>query len=431
MPTLAGLLDRHPALRYADFRRVFYNAFFASASFWTMLLARGWLVFELTGQGAWVGAVTFAGMIQLTLAGPIGGAIADRADRRLIAIASDALGVVAALALAAITFAGVVEPWHVLVFAVIGGLGRAFGTPAEQAIIPNVVPREHLLNAVALSGITRHGSRIAGPLLGGAMLATIGAGAVFALSAAFLALALHQLLRLEYRSEPRAADAEPVFAIGPVLRDVRDGVAYIERDPRVLVMLVLVGFHCGATMAFDSMMPTLATAVGGSSVTYSGIIVGIGAGAIAGTLAVSMLRDDRAMGRAFFAVGVGSGLAMLLIGFAATPFMAVTGGVLAGATQASYMAMSATFVQRVTPDAYRGRVMSLYIMLASGHMAFVNFGFGWLSDGIGVRLLLIAPGLVWIAGFVAAAFLLPEVRSIVRSGEFRPRRAAAEAAVEA
>ena len=431
MPTLAGLLDRHPALRFADFRRVFYNAFFASASFWTMLLARGWLVFELTGQGAWVGAVTFAGMIQLTLAGPIGGAIADRADRRLIAIASDALGVVAALALAAITFAGVVEPWHVLVFAVIGGLGRAFGTPAEQAIIPNVVPREHLLNAVALSGITRHGSRIAGPLLGGAMLATIGAGAVFALSAAFLALALHQLLRLEYRSAPRAADAEPVFAIGPVLRDVREGVAYIERDPRVLVMLVLVGFHCGATMAFDSMMPTLATAVGGSSVTYSGIIVGIGAGAIAGTLAVSMLRDDRAMGRAFFAVGVGSGLAMLLIGFAATPFMAVTGGVLAGATQASYMAMSATFVQRVTPDAYRGRVMSLYIMLASGHMAFVNFGFGWLSDGIGVRLLLIAPGLVWIAGFVAAAFLLPEVRSIVRSGEFRPRRVPAEAAAEA
>ena len=392
-----------------------------------MLLARGWLVFELTGQGAWVGAVTFAGMIQLTLAGPIGGAIADRADRRLIAIASDALGVVAALALAAITFAGVVEPWHVLVFAVIGGLGRAFGTPAEQAIIPNVVPKEHLLNAVALSGITRHGSRIAGPLLGGAMLATIGAGAVFALSAAFLALALHQLLRLEYRSAPRAADAEPVFAIGPVLRDVREGVAYIERDQRVLVMLVLVGFHCGATMAFDSMMPTLATAVGGSSVTYSGIIVGIGAGAIAGTLAVSMLRDDRAMGRAFFAVGVGSGLAMLLIGFAATPFMAVTGGVLAGATQASYMAMSATFVQRVTPDSYRGRVMSLYIMLASGHMAFVNFGFGWLSDGMGVRLLLIAPGLVWIAGFVAAAFLLPEVRSIVRSGEFRPRRVPAEA----
>ena len=427
MPTLAGLFERHPALRYADFRRVFYNAFFASASFWTMLLARGWLVFELTGQGAWVGAVTFAGMIQMTLAGPIGGAIADRADRRLIAIASDALGIAAALALAAITFAGVVEPWHVLAFAVIGGLGRAFGTPAEQAIIPNVVPQEHLLNAVALSGITRHGSRIAGPLIGGAMLATIGAGAVFALSAAFLALALHQLLRLEYRSAPRAADAEPAFAIGPVLRDVREGVAYIERDPRVLVMLVLVGFHCGATMAFDSMMPTLATAVGGSSATYSGIIVGIGAGAIAGTLAVSMLRDDRAMGRAYFAVGIGSGLAMLLIGFASTPYMAVTGGVLAGATQASYMAMSATFVQRVTPDAYRGRVMSLYIMLASGHMAFVNFGFGWLSDGIGVRLLLIAPGLVWIAGFAAAAFLLPEVRSIVRSGEFRPRRVPAEA----
>ena len=423
--------DRHPALQYPDFQRVFFNAFFASASFWTMLLARGWLVFELTGQGAWVGAVTFAGMIQMTLAGPIGGALADRADRRMMAIVADAVGIVTALVLAAVTFAGLIEPWHVLVFAVIGGLARAIGTPAEQAIIPNVVPSEHLLNAVALSGVTRHGSRIAGPLLGGALLATVGADAVFVLSAVFLTLSLHQLTRLEYRSPPRPSNAEPVFAIGPVFRDIRDGISYVERDPRVLVMLVLVGFHCGATMAFDSMMPTLATAVGGADITFSGIIVGIGAGSIIGTLVVSMLPSDRAMGRAYFIVSVGSGLAMLVIGFAGTPVMAVTGGVLAGAMQASYMAMSATFVQRVTPDAFRGRVMSLYIVLAAGHMAFVNFGFGWLSDGIGVRLLVVVPGLMWIAGFIAATMLLPEVRSIVLTGNFRERPEPVPVAAEA
>ena len=423
--------DRHPALQYPDFQRVFFNAFFASASFWTMLLARGWLVFELTGQGAWVGAVTFAGMIQMTLAGPIGGALADRADRRMMAIVADAVGIVTALVLAAITFAGLIEPWHVLVFAVIGGLARAIGTPAEQAIIPNVVPSEHLLNAVALSGVTRHGSRIAGPLLGGALLATVGADAVFVLSAVFLALSLHQLTRLEYRSPPRPSNAEPVFAIGPVFRDIRDGISYVERDPRVLVMLVLVGFHCGATMAFDSMMPTLATAVGGADITFSGIIVGIGAGSIIGTLVVSMLPSDRAMGRAYFIVSVGSGLAMLVIGFAGTPVMAVTGGVLAGAMQASHMAMSATFVQRVTPDAFRGRVMSLYIVLAAGHMAFVNFGFGWLSDGIGVRLLVVVPGLMWTAGFIAATMLLPEVRSIVLTGNFRERPEPVPVAAEA
>ncbi len=425
------IAERHPSLLFPDFRRVFWNAFFASASFWTMLLARGWLVYELTGQGAWVGAVTFAGMIQMTLAGPIGGALADRADRRLMAIAADAAGIVAALALAAITFAGWVEAWHVLVFAVIGGMARAFGTPAEQAIIPNVVPKEHLLNAVALSGITRHGSRIAGPLIGAGLLNQLGAGSVFVLSGVFLALALYQLLRLEYRSAARPNDAEPVFAIGPVFRDMREGISYVERDPRVLVMLVLVGFHCGATMAFDSMMPTLATVVGGADITFSSIIVGIGAGSIIGTLIVSMLQSDAALGRMFFIIGVGSGLSMFVVGFATTPYMAVTGGVLAGATQASYMAMAATFVQRITPDAFRGRVMSLYVVLAAGHMAFVNFGFGWLSDGIGVRLLLIVPGIMWTVGFIAASMLLPEVRSLVRTGNFRERPEPVAVAAEA
>lgn len=418
---LTRITDRHPALLYSDFRHVFWNAFFASASFWTMLLARGWLVFELTGQGAWVGAVTFAGMIQMTIFGPIGGALADRADRRMMAIIADAVGIVAAVALAIITFAGLVEAWHVLVFAIIGGLGRAFGTPAEQAIIPNVVPSEHLLNAVALSGITRHGSRIAGPLIGGALLTTFGAGSVFVLSGAFLTLALIELTRLEYRSPPRARDAESAFAIGGVYRDVVEGIRYVERDPRVLIMLVLVGFHCGATMAFDSMMPTLATIVGGADVTYSGIIIGIGVGSIIGTLIVSMLQSDAAMGRMFFIIGIGSGLAMFVVGFASTPYLAVVGGVLAGATQASYMAMAATFVQRITPDEFRGRVMALYVVLAAGHMAFVNFGFGWLSDDTGVRVLLIIPAIAWIAGFTAAAMLLPEVRSLVRTGNFRER----------
>ncbi|MCY4454940.1 MAG: MFS transporter, partial [Chloroflexi bacterium] len=159
--------------------------------------------------------------------------------------------------------------------------------------------------------------------------------------------------------------------------------------------------------------------------------VGIGAGSIIGTLIVSMLQSDAAMGRMFFIIGVGSGLSMFVIGFATTPYLAVTGGVLAGATQASYMAMSATFVQRITPDEFRGRVMSLYVVLAAGHMAFVNFGFGWLSDGIGVRLLLIVPGVAWTVGFIAASILLPEVRALVRTGNFRERPEPVAVAAEA
>ena len=416
---LTRITERHPSLLYADFRRVFWNAFFASAAFWTLLLARGWLVHELTGKGFWVGAVTFAGMIPLALSGPIGGALADRVDRRLMAIGADAVGILAAAGLAALTLAGAIEAWHVLLLASIDGVGRSFGMPAEQAIVPNVVREEHLLNAVALSGITRHGSRIAGPLLGGALLTTLGAGSVFVLSGVFLALALQQLVLLEYRSASLPGGVRNAIAIGPVLRDVREGVFYVASEPRLIVVLVLVGLHCGATMAFDSMMPSLATSVGGGDVTYSSIIVGIGAGAIVGTLIISMIQSEPALGRVFFLVGIGSGVSLFVIGIAATPHIAVTGGVLAGATQASFMAVSVVFVQRVTPDEFRARVMSLYIMLAAGLMASVNYGFGWLSDDVGVRPLLIVAGTLWCAGFAAASMFLPEVRSLVRSGNFR------------
>ena len=424
MITRAAIAERHPALRSRDFRRIFFNAFFASASHWTMLLARGWLVFELTGQARWVGAVTFAGMIPLLLAGPIGGALADRADRRRMAISADAVSIVSALGLAAITIPGYVEPWHVLAFAALGGTARAFGTPAEQALIPNVVPKEHLLNAVALAGITRHGSRVLGPSIGGAMLATLGPGSVFVLSGCFVALALYQISRLEFRSPPAAGAMDgPLFDARRILRDIGDGFSYLERDARVAFVMALVGLHCGLTMAFDSMMPTLATSVGGADRTYSAIIVGVGVGAIAGTLTISMLRSERAQGRAMLLAGIGSGAAMLVIGFAATPYMAVFGGMLSGVTQASYMALSATFVQRTVPDEVRGRVMSIYLMLAAGHMAFANFGFGWLADGLGVRVLLIFPAMIWILSFLTAAAMLPEVRSLVRSGAFRPRPA--------
>ena len=422
MPLSVPFTDRHPALQSPDFRRVFLNSFFAAGSQWTMLLARGWLVFELTGQAAWVGAVTFAGLLPLVVAGPVGGAIADRADRRRIVMTADVVGIAAALGLAAITIPDLVEPWHILVFAAIGGSARAFGGPAEQAIIPNVVPREHLLNAIALAGITRHGSRVLGPLIGGVLLATVGAGSVFLLSAGFLALALHQISRLELRAPPAAGPSdEPLFAYRSIVRDIRGGIAYLESDPRVALVLVLVALHCGLTMAFDSMMPTLATSVGGASRTYSGIIVGIGLGAIAGTLTVSMLRDEAAQGRALLIAGTGSGLAMLVIGFATTPAMAVFGGMLAGATQSSYMALTAVFVQRTVPDELRGRVMAIYLMLIAGHMAFANAGFAWLSDSAGVRMLLIVPGLIWTAAFLAAVLTLPEVRSLVRRGTFRPR----------
>ncbi len=138
-----------------------------------------------------------------------------------------------------------------------------------------------------------------------------------------------------------------------------------------------------------------------------------------------MVRDHASQGFALALVGIGSGISMLVMGVATSPVVAVIGAVVAGGTQATYMAISQMLVQEVVPDALRGRVMAIYTMMAAGHMAMVNLGFGALADSVGVRPLMVVPALLWIAVFVIAALVLSDLRRVLRRGSFRQPVAAA------
>ena len=415
---------RFPAFQSPDYRRLFYYAFFTAASRWALMLARAWLVFELTDSSFAVGLVTFAGMSQFIVVGPIAGVIADRFDRRRLALIAVLLMMASAGALAALTVTDRVEVWQVVVLAITYGMAMALAQPAIQALLPNLVPPEHLLNAVALSGISQHGSRVAGPLFGGILLATAGAGFVFVVSTLILVLALVQLLRIRHRDDPLRRSTEQSLSPGAVLGDITVGFRHIRHDTRLFAIIGCVAFHCAFTMAYESLLPRLATGIGGGSNTFSAIAMGVGAGAIVGALGVSFIRRQSQQGAVLALTGIVSGIAMLVLGFATTPAMAVLGGFLAGATQATYMTISNTLVQQVVPDHLRGRVLSIFSMLAAGFMAFMNLGFGWLADSVGVRTLMLVPGLAWIIIFIVAAFFLTELRHVLRVGDFRPRSAA-------
>ena len=432
------LRQRFPAFASSDYRRLFWSGFFTAGARWALVLGRGWLVYEMTGRTFAVAAVTFASFLPFVVVGPIAGAVADRVDRRTQLIVATVVSVLMAFVLAGLTLAGVVELWHVIVVALLSGVAQAAMMPARQALIANVVPREHLLNAIALGGVAMHGSRVIGPLFGAVLLAKLGAGAVFLLSAALLTVGLVEIWRLAYRCPP----PEPGVAVAPSGRgllgatrsltaDLREGVRFVASDMRIATVMVLVTFHCGLTMAFDSMMPTLSTMVGGASETYSAILVGIGLGAIAGTVTLSTIQSSAAQGRAVAITGFGSGISMLLLGVAPVAWLVVLAAVLVGATQSSYMVLSSTLIQQVVPDALRGRVIALYMMMASAQMAFLALGFGWFADGVGVRVLLIVPAIVWLAIFTAASVGLPEVRHLLRRGSFIPRTAPVAVAPDA
>ncbi|MFQ5382146.1 MAG: MFS transporter [Dehalococcoidia bacterium] len=427
MAGIARVIDeRFPALRSRDYLHLFVNGFFTTGARWTQVLGQGWLVHDLTDSATAVGAVTFASFIPFVVVGPIAGAMADRIDRLKLLVGATVAGVIVSALLTAVTLSGSVQAWHILVLAWFSGAALATSVPPRQALIANSVPEEQLLNAVAVSGIAQHGSRVVGPLFGAALLATLGAGSVFALSTGLLLVGLIELSRVGIRADHATTPAgrNPVaFALRSVGTDLRRALSYVVHDGRVATVIGLVGFHCGLTMAFDSMMPSLATRVGGGRDLYSSIIVGLGLGAIVGTLTVSLLRSPAAEARALTVSAVGSGLAIMSLGLAPASGAVIAAAVFAGATQATYMALSATLIQRVVPDTLRARVMSLYILIAAGHMAIVNLGFGRAADFYDVRSLLIVPGVVWILLFLGASVLLPQLRSLVRRGEFLPRAA--------
>lgn len=418
--------ERFPAMASADFRRLFINGFFTTGSRWTQVLARGWLVHDLSdGSTGDVGWVTFASFIPFVVIGPFAGALADRFDRRRLLIAGTIFGLFGAIFLAVITIADVVQVWHVIALAFATGAAQAATVPTRQALIANVVPSEHLLNAVALGGISRHGSRVVGPLFGAALLSRFGPGSVFVFSAILLGFGLLEAVRVNYRSviDPTAiAEREAAPGLQDEIRrlvaDLGRASRYVRQDRRLLTVIGLVAAHCSFTMAFDSMMPAMAEKIGGGSTLYSSILVGLGAGAIVGTLMVSQLQADRSRGATFAMMGIGSGLAMVVMGVATTGSVVVLAAALAGFAQAGYMTMSATLVQGIVTDEFRGRVMSLYIMIAAGHMAILNLGFGRTAEVIDVRVLLIVPGLLWLVVFVVAFGSMQGVRSLVRRGRF-------------
>ncbi|MCY3886582.1 MAG: MFS transporter [Chloroflexi bacterium] len=401
-------------MHYADYRTLWLSSAVAAASLWAMLMARGWLVFEISGSGLAVGAVTFAAMAPWALA-PIGGAFADRFDRGRLVLWGRVALMGLAFALAALAFTDVIAIWHLVVIAAASGVVRIFEIPAEQALIPNVVDRDSLLNAITLASLARHGSRFIGPLVGAPLIAGVGPGWLFVLGAVFYGISALVFIRFRLRSSGGLAGTEGGFRAAG--RGIREAVRYVGQHRPLMLVFALTMFHCMLVMSFDSLLPIFATdALGRGSGAFGALLAGVGAGALVGTLILSFVHNGAVRGATFLGTGVLSGAAMLWLAVASGPVTAVAAAVVVGAAQAAFMALSATFIQEVVSDALRGRVMSLYVLLAAGTMATMIFGNGALADVINVRILLVASPATFIALVLAWSLSQADLRAVYRTG---------------
>lgn len=393
----------------------------SQSSAWALIVARAALVFQVTGSATWIGVVTFAAMIPSVLMSPVSGYLADRFDRRTVLIYAYSLNLSHNLLLAVLVATGYIEAWHLVVLAVVNGSARSSQMPPAQALLANMVPREHLPNAVFLYQAAQHGSRFVGPFLILLVLwFAVPESYVFFVPVIMYGLGLIQILRIRLAS---TGAVEGGRSMGAILRNMGAGLQFIYRHPLVVSLVLLVVAHCGMTMSFESLFPVLTrdklglTAGVGILGGASYLMVGYGIGALVSTLGLAGVRSESARGKLFLWLLVLSGITPVALGLSPNLPLLMLSAAGMGLSQGGVMALGAAILQSIVPDAIRGRLMGVYNLQTTGFMASFNLVNATLADvGTLTAALILGAGGVSFVVVVAFSFIRIPLRQLYFRG---------------
>jgi MFS family permease len=397
------------SLKFRDSRVFWIGTTFASIGQAAFLVSSGWLAFQLGGSGA-VGIVTFATMLPLLLATPVGGLLADRMDRRSLVIGAEIVQCGVALVLGVQTVLGPMPLVELVPLVFLSGIARAVELPTVQTVLPNLVPPDELLNTFAMNSLGTLGSRFAGPAMMAPVLATRGAGLAYLMIGALYLPALAFVLRVPQM--PRVD-----LATVSVREQILEGGRYIRQRGIVALLLGVVVLHCSLTMCFDSTLPLFAKQnLRGDGAIYSSLVSAIGLGAIAASLLLAGVRSPSVRGALLFVGAIASGAATALMATASVWALAMLAMLAVGASQALFMTLAITLVQEAVPDVLRGRVTGLFIMSAGGIMSFGNLANGYLAGRFGASPVLGLPAVAFVVLVLLISGLRPALRRLYEEG---------------
>jgi len=375
-PSLGHALARRlaAALTYRDFRLLWLGACTSSIGTWMQKVAQSWLVLELTDSAWWLALDSFVGEIPLLLFTLIGGVVADRLDRRRLLLASQIVQMSSAFALALLVWWGRAGIWHILALSFVSGCAQAFGGPAYQSLIPSLVSKAHLPNAIALNSIQFNIARAIGPLIAGWALYRLGMAACFTLNGLSFLVVIGALLSLRVRHVASGAPRH-------MWEEMKGGLRYVRASAELRALTALAFGTMFLGIPLLTFLPVIARDVFGGGVgDYSLMMTWSGAGSIAGALVVAWLGKFRHMGLVALVVQVVFGV--LVVAFALSRVLWVSHAILllAGAMLIVSMSLVTSLVQLIAPDALRGRVMSIYMVAFRGGMPLGSLVSGKLAD---------------------------------------------------
>ena len=374
---------------------------------WVQQVTLGWLVYDLTGNSMLLGALNGLRALPFLVTGPMAGVAADRMDRRKLLLYTQWVLIITAILMGALVASPFLHVWHIFLFTLITGVAWTITEPVRMSMIPSVVPKRDLANAIALNSGGFNLMKVIGPALGGAMIAWFGAADNFFVQGVAYTgvLAMIYLMHIP----PHGADAKRATA----LANLKEGIAYVWSTPAVLALMMLAYVPRVFAVPYQTLMPVFQKDVLHVGPEGLGLLMAApGIGAVIAVLTLASL-GHRIKRQGLLLVGSIVILGFFLIVFSqltSLPLALVT-LVIAGAFQMFFLASTATMLQLVVPDELRGRVMSLY-MLDRGFMPAGALFAGTAAHFIGAPMTVAAMGAIVILLTLVVAWRIPAIRTL-------------------
>ena len=373
----AALARMGGALQRRDFRWWFGSQVLAASGNATQVVALSWVVLQATGNAFWLSVLTVCSWGPMLLLSPWAGSRVDRHDRRRILLLTQFLLLVAGLLLSLLTAVGALSLWIILAMSLFTGAVASLDSPARQVFIVDLVGKDGLAGAVGLWEVVVNASRVLGPAIGGALLATVGPGACFLVNALALLGPLYVLWRLV--PEADAAQVRPPKERGAI----RSGLRYAWRTPTVRACLPMAAAS-GMLFTMGIALPVLATRsfhLGGGG--YGALLSAFGLGALPGALLAAATRAPT--GPRVRVLAAATGVSVLLVACSPYVLLAFAAMALAGFTSIWFIATANTLVQLRSAPEMRGRVMGLWSMALPGSVPLTGFAVSAVIENLGAR----------------------------------------------
>ncbi len=396
-------------LSYPDFRVLWGTTGLVAGGVWFQQVTLGWLAYDLTRSPLHVAGVVGIRTLPLLLS-PITGVIADRVDRKRLLMVDQALVTLLVFLFSILLFLDLEQIWHLYVFAVLFGTLWAANNPVRQVLVANTVPREALMQAVAMSSMAFNAMRALGPAIGGLVIASFGPDINFLIQGLLFLVALLLLSRLRtpYYTADRAARASSP------LRNLAEGFRHVIHAPDTRIVAAMSFGLSFTTMAvvFNQLPVYSAEVLHNDDGTYLGLLLmSMGVGGLLGTGVIAIFTRTRRKGLVASAAFAASALCVVILSQNALLWVALAVLILQQMFGQVVMTTHMTTIHTVTPDSLRGRVMGVYQM-EIGMMPFGGFIAGAISAAYGVDVAFLIAGAAGLVIIAIASVVFPRYRRL-------------------